>query len=104
MEEDSLPDELLVTVVTPCEGTQTVIKSLDGTKYDGSEGDFNWVTLEPKSGTWQTEVFDWTPNSACYGRRRYRLDTPSSDPCGAYSFWTGNTLDPSQGTLVVTTP
>lgn len=102
----SLPDTLLVSVLTPCQGQQNLSK-INASAYSGTGGGFTVVNLfsivDGGDDSWEIQIvnFGQTP-SGCFGITNYRLETPSDDPAGGYCLWNGSSKDCSAGQATVT--
>ena len=103
----ALPATLLLSVVSPCQGQQTLTKVNDSA-YSGSNGDFTLVNLysisEGGNESWALQIINYgsTP-SGCQGITNFRLSEPSDDPTGTYCLWNGSSKDCSTGQAIVST-
>ena len=94
---------LSVTVITPCNGTQTV-NSVSPNLYQGTSGDFTLVILssDPNQG-WLLTVYDYSnPTGPCYPSVTYGQVTPNaSDPKGSYGKMVDGSPDTTAGSASV---
>lgn len=103
----SLPDTLLMSTLTPCQGQQNLSK-INESAYSGTVGDFTVVNLysiqDGGDDSWALQVvnFDQSP-PGCFGFTNYRLKTPSDDPVGPYCLWNGSSKDCNAGQAAVAT-
>lgn len=74
-----MPQSYEISVLSPCQGDQTVNRNSD-TVYSGTSGDFTFANLGYENGTWRITIYDYRQGSNCFGASTYQQVTPDADP------------------------